>query len=211
MKNSSTSWRKIAAFIGMITLLTSGIQACKKKEVENIVGQSSMSMKINGEAWKAMVTTLHTDPMGEDEENPETYYVLVNGIDATSTDQEVSEAMGIYITIPASKFRNPKGTYPIIFKEMTPNNAWALFSSTNPKRPGHNYYPANATGTSGTVEITDFSIGQQSVFGQPIGKEGYTRLKGKFTIDLQAITGTDDRITITEGQFDLHTGIGIFN
>lgn len=211
MKNKGTAWFRIATIIGIMTLLTGGIQSCKKKEIDNIVGESSMSMKINGEAWKAIVTTLHTDAMGEDEENPEAYYVLVNGINTSDVDQETSEAMGIYITIPASKFKNPKGTYPVIFKEMTPNNAWALFSSTDPSRPGHNYYPSNATGTSGTVEITDFSIGQQTVFGQPIGKEGYTRLKGRFSMSLQAITGTDDQITITDGQFDLNTGIGIFN
>src|SRR5690606_8319156 len=135
------------------------------------------------------------------------YYVSILGMSIISDKEDDVESQGFYITIPAGKFRNPKGKYQVIPTEVKVDHAWAVFS----KASGVNYLsgnPANPTTSVGTIEITGFEIGQQTVMGFPSGQEGYIKLSGNFHFKLQNING-NEMINITDGKFNLKGALEI--
>lgn len=195
--------------ICLFTIISLSLFACSKKNNEtpddNFKG-SGISMNIDGKAWKSTMTTLFT----EEQETAETgkyYYVSILGMSIISDKADDVESQGFYITIPAGKFKNPKGKYPVIPVEVKSNHAWAVFS----KASGSNYIsgnPANPTTSVGTIEITDFEVGQQTVMGHPSGKEGYIKLSGNFHFKLQNTNG-NEMINVTDGKFNLKNAIEI--
>lgn len=174
------------------------------------MGSSSFTMKVDGVAWSASLTNL----FAEESSHPDVgdyYHIAIGG--QYVGDGENSEVSGInlYVVIPKDKFRNPKGTYPLVEKsDGRLNVATAAFMVGGVNNWYASYNPANRTETVGSIEITDFKIGQQHVLGQPTGVEGYTRLVGTFQMDLYGIAHEPaPRMKITEGKFDLTSGLGI--
>lgn len=204
--------KKNTYFIPVVLLLLATLTfSCKKddgggKQETN----SGFTMKVDGAPWGAYLTTLFTEEH-EDDTDGKYYHVMINGTwaaDEGDDDAQV-EAIGIYVLIPADKFRNPKGTYPIRQEEV--GRAWALFSTSTDIRDATTYAsvdPNNPGRNLGELEITGFEIGMQSVLGQSTGTEGYTRLSGKFQMELYPVEENADKLNITEGRFDIKSGIG---
>ncbi len=194
----------------ILLLLGVALVGCSKKKIDPL-GSSGMSMKVNGVEWKATMSTLFT-------ENPDesVHLVYINGTkvftEGGASGGEHVESLGMYINIPASKFRNPKGVYPVILDETNIGHSWALFSSNEGFQEGSIYVsgdPENPNSVVGQVEITGFDIGMQSVFGQATGKEGYTKLSGKFQMTLHTMIGDKAPLKITDGKFDLNHTINL--
>lgn len=190
-----------------------GLSSCKKDDDKNgnNTGNSGVSMKIDGVQWGTTVNNLFTEA-DENQSLGEHYRVLVGGqrIDVEGSEDDVS-SLNLYILIPKSKFNNPKGTYQIRGESETNNQATALF--TPGTSTSQTWYisnnPENPEVPVGTVEITDFETGIQTVAGQSTGVEGYTKLAGKFTMTLYPVESEPGpSIKITDGKFNLKSGIG---
>lgn len=190
-----------------------GFAACGKDDIgKKQDGDSSLSMKINGEHWGTTINTLFTEAHGSSELG-EYFLVLVGGqrIGVDDSEDDVS-AFNMYIAIPRSKFNNPKGSYPIMKEsEAKVGQATAHFTvNTGSGQTWYaSYHPASPTQAGGTVEITGFEIGEQRVLGQPTGVEGYTKLSGTFRMDLYAVQENPGApLKVTEGKFNLKSGMG---
>lgn len=202
-------------FTAIVLLLIASLSfaGCSKDDGDPPIGGKSFTMKVNGESWAAYLTTLFTEEH-ENATDGKFYYVLISGTWATDesygeVDDAHAEAMGIYVLIPASKFRNPKGTYSIRREEI--GGAWALFSTSTNIRDAATYAsidPNSPERSLGTLEITGFEIGIQSVLGQATGVEGYTKLSGNFQMELFPVETNTGKLNITEGKFDLTSGMG---
>lgn len=173
---------------------------------------SALTMKIDGQSWGSTVHTLFTDEM-EHEQFGEYYHVMVAGqrLSPNDSEEDVS-GLNLYIIVPKSKFNNPKGTYKLMMdSEMKVGDAGALF--TDAAASGHSYYvsydPNNHTQSVGTVTITDFEIGIQTVAGQSTDKEGYTKMAGNFQMTLHSMDGDGKTLRITDGKFNMNVGIGV--
>lgn len=192
------------------------LSSCSKdKDDDALSGNAGMTMKVDGAEWKSAMTTLfaeehETSGMGE-------YHLVYIGgsriIEKNSaTEDDLVESLGLYINIPASKFRDPKGTYPIIVKETELSHAWGIFNSSTDIRDATLYVsgdPQDHDKSVGMLEITAFEIGNQSVFGQGTDVEGYTKLSGNFQLEVYPTLGTGSKLKLTEGKFNLTSGIGI--
>lgn len=198
----------------LIALLISsvlGFSGCSKEDVlDAIVGEKSkFTMKVDGKDWSGSLTTLFTEAESDSEQG-EYYIVSIAGGKTDQRGEEYAETCHMYITIPASKFRNPKGRYPITMQTQTVDLAIMLFVTENVLWVGRN--PSGDTQSVGYVEITDFKIGQQKVAGQSVGTEGYTQLEGTFNSTLtsaDAPSGTN--LKITDGKFNLEVGLMVNN
>lgn len=191
------------------------LSSCSKDPKDSpALGNAGMTMKVDGAEWKATMTTLFTE---EHETNGmgEYHLVYIGGyriIEKNSaTEDDLTETLGLYINIPTSKFRNPKGTYPIVIKETEISHAWGLFSKSTNIQEGVMYVsgdPKNRDKSVGTLEITGFEIGNQSVLGQGTDTEGYTKLSGNFQLEMYPALGTGGQLKITEGKFNMSGAIG---
>ncbi|HLW62287.1 MAG TPA: hypothetical protein VKY33_02700 [Flavobacterium sp.] len=184
--------------------------SCSGNDDSNPFGEeASFSMKVNGENWSSSITTLFTE---EEYNNGEGYYFVYIGgskiMDMENpTGNDTTESMAIYIAIPFSKAQNPKGTYPIIREsDVTLNQAQAIFMSNTDGQ--QNIYTITNPGQSGTVEITGFEFGEQTIMGEPTGAQGYTKLSGNFQVELNSIADDTDKLIITNGKFNLSSGLG---
>src|SRR5690606_14978790 len=105
---------------------------------------------------------------------------------------------------------NPKGKYEIKGNEK--GEAWAVFSTAADIRNATTYSSLDTNSgpgkPAGTLLITDFEVGDQSVHGQPTGKVGYKKLSGKFQLDLYPVDGASAKLNVTEGEFNLKSGMG---
>lgn len=189
--------------------------ACSKDNDNGLSRNAGMSMKLDGKEWQASMTTLFTEEH-ETSQLGEYYYVYLSGsriIEKNSnTEDDLVETIGLYINIPASKFRNPKGTYPIILEESEMGHAWGIFGSSTDLRDATTYVsgdPNNKKQVVGNLEITGFEIGGQSILGHTSDTEGYTKLSGNFHLDVFPMNGAGSKLKITEGEFNLSGAMNI--
>lgn len=203
-----------------MTVLSIGcLSSCSKDksvgdELDDILkNEGGITMKVNGESWVSSMTTLLTDKQERDEFG-EYHLVSLTGsriINLNSqTKDDMAESITMFIAIPASKFKNPKGTYPVVWESNSKlNQSSAIFASASTVLDADTYVPSEQ-GQSGTIEITGFEIGDQKVMGHPTGTEGYTKLSGTFSMDLKPLSdaGTSKALKITEGKFNLSVGLG---
>ncbi|NLO69978.1 MAG: hypothetical protein GX102_03340 [Porphyromonadaceae bacterium] len=204
---------KYTATLVLITLIYMSFAACSKDlgGVKNDK-DSGITMKVNGEFWGTTINTLFTEAH-ESSTLGEFYVVYVGGqrTDAEDSETDVS-VFNMFISIPKSKFKNPKGAYSIMKEdEVMASQASANYAvSTGSNQTWYaSYNPENSTQAVGTVEITSFEIGEQSVFGHSTSKEGYTKLSGTFRMDLYALQDSPGApLKVTEGKFNLKAGIG---
>lgn len=204
------------AVLGLSILMTIFLfSACsKKKDPEELSPKSGLSMKVNGEAWQATLTTLISDEHQSEQFGGYHLVHIMGGQTtqtASGTNDDTAESLTMFIAIPASKFRNPKGIYPIVWQSSADvNEATAIFASSKDLRSATTF-TAGTSGESGSIEITGFEIGAQKVMGHPTGNDGYIKLSGKFHMNLSPLeaTGAAGTLKITEGSFNLTGGIGI--
>lgn len=199
----------------LLFVLALSFSACSKdKEDDNgLSGNSGMTMKVDGVAWKSAMTTLFAEKHGDDVDGIHVLYINGTRIieKNSATEDDLAESLGLYINIPASKFRNPNGTYPIIKSTEMMNQAWGIFSTSTDIRDAAMYVsgdPQDVDKIVGTLEISGFEIGMQNIVGQPTGVEGYTKLSGNFQLDVYPIVGEGTKLKLTEGKFNLSAGIG---
>lgn len=198
-------------FILIAFLLTAcfGLTSCKKDNNNPLdQGGKSFTMKVDGVPWSAQITTLFTEQHDEGQPGGGYYAVMLNG--TLTVNEEHAESLALYVSIPASKFQNPKGKYDIKGNEN--GEAWAVFSTAADIRNATTYSSLDINSgpgkTVGTLEITGFEVGDQSVLGQPTGKVGYKKLSGKFQLDLYPVDGASAKLNVTEGKFNLSNGLG---
>lgn len=193
-------------------VLGAGFLACSKdNEGEKQNENAGITMKVDGEAWGTTINNLFTEE--HEYEGDDYYLVLVGGqrITPGGGDDDVS-SLNMYIAIPKSRLNNPKGTYAIL-KESEANIGQATASYIVSTETGQTWYasynPANPTQAVGTVEITGFEAGEQTVVGHKTGKMGYTKLSGTFRMEVYPIQENGGPVAkITEGKFNLKSGLG---
>lgn len=187
-----------------------GFLGCSKDDTGKDANvKSSLTMKVDGKPWGTTINNLFTEEH-ESSEFGEYYVVLVGGqsLDVEDSEEDVS-SFNMYIAIPKSRFKNPKGTYTVRkeseigFGEVS---ASFVVSTSEHQLYYASYNPELPTETVGTVEITGFETGIQTVVGHSTGTEGYTKLSGTFKMDLYS--GEVPPVKITEGKFNLKSGIG---
>jgi hypothetical protein len=179
---------------------------------EENLGNSTLTMKVNGEQWDSTMSLLITEEQESSQQGKYRYVSLTGNriIDKNSaTEDDLVETIGLYIAIPESKFKNPKGNYPIILKESQAGYAWGVFGSSTDLRDATTYVsgdPNNSEQSVGSVEIINFKIGEQMIFGHPTGQEGYKQLSGTFHLDVYPMNGTGNKLKITDGKFNISEG-----
>lgn len=198
----------VILFLLMIFLLPS----CSKNDNDALgdrLGKTSLKMKVNSEEWNSTMNLLVTEEQ-ESGEQEKYRYVYISGQRIikknSSAADDLVETIGLYINIPESKFNNPKGVYPIILKETKMGHAWSIFGSSTDLRDTTTYVSGESKTPEqavGNLEITDFKIGEQNIFGHSTGKLGYTQLSGNFYLDVYALDGTSSSLKITEGKFNI--------
>lgn len=165
-------------------------------------GNSTISMKVDGETWESPYTTLLTGY--DDEESQEEYMVMITASRDTP-DEETAQSLSITLVLDSSKFANPKGTYPFYIDDSNDaliNYAQAVYVDFESSKSYLSGNPEDFGNSSGEFKITDYKIGDQ-VYGA--GK-GYLTLSGTFSLDMYTINSTSDvpiKIEITEGVFNL--------
>lgn len=199
-----------------VLLIAFSISSCSKDDsgddFTNPTGNAGISMKIDGVPWSANISNLFTEEH-EDSEIGEYYLVLVGGQNLNFEVEGDVTAIGIHIIVPKSKFNNPKGIYTIV-KESEAGLNQAVGSFSQSINETTIYYtssnPLNPEQSVGTIEITDFEVGEQTIMGQATGEIGYTKLSGNFKLDVYPVINTDlPSVKITEGKFNLKSGIGL--
>lgn len=203
-----TSYRSI----GLMLLLAVASVSCDKDNPGDGLGrQGLLEMKVNGAQWKAnnaYVVTAH----GDIEDG---YVIAISGFrnDMTGNynpDLEEGESIILWFALPPAKFNNPKGTYDVVAMDVDSDGQTMVYSYfyknlglTNQRI----FSVSEAADSFGKITITDFEIGQQSIFGQIIGGQGYTRLKGSFQMTLDEFNVNDsysgENLVMTEGRFDV--------
>jgi len=177
----------------------------KGPDNDPVLGNTEITMKVDGDQWKSTTTTLVTKEV-ESDETGKYHIVVINGI--RGGNDGLSESLSLYINIPANKFKNPKGTYSVAIDEEETDHTWVIFSritgtenllyaSADPDSPER---------TIGSLEITGFEIGDQRLPGQATDEEGYTKLSGNFHFEMYPLSETASKLKITEGKFNLSSG-----
>lgn len=193
--------------ITFITFIVSASCSKDKDADEDLAsGNGGITMKVDGEQWKSTTTTLVTKEV-ESDVSGKYHAVLLSGL--WGSDNGQSETLTVYVNIPANKFENPKGTYPVAIDEEETAHFWALFSSVMGTESSQYVTadPDNSTRTVGSLEITGFEIGDQRLPGQSTSEEGYTKLSGNFHFEMYSALGEDNtKLKITEGKFNLSAG-----
>lgn len=203
------------SFGSLIILLLFGwtITSCSKNDLADSTSlgeeKTQLSMKVNGEDWQSSLTTLLTEQQ-ENTQGEIYFYLYISAhsiIDTNSaTEEDLVETMGLYVAIPAQKFKDPKGVYPLVLKEFEVGTAWGIFNSDRALRATTTYVSGDANHPDkqvGTLEITSAEVGEQTVFGYPTGVEGYTKLSGTFSFDVYPLDGIGAKLNMTEGKFTI--------
>lgn len=214
MKYLKNTYRVL--FVCFIAIVVTNLLSCSKDKVEvddDSKNKSGITMKVNGESWESSITTLLSEEQEKDELG-EYHFVTVMGSRVinknSSTEDDLAESITMFIAIPVSKFKNPKGTYPVVWESSAKlNQSTAIFASASTVLDADTYVPSQQ-GQSGMVEITGFEIGDQKVMGHPTGTQGYIKLSGTFSMNLKPLYDGEKGkpVKITEGKFNLSGGLG---
>lgn len=190
--------------LGLFLLIAVASCSSDDNGSDSFSGGQGFSMKIDGAQWNSSIYTLFTEDLNNS--NGEYHWVTLGGTLVGDTEDAPTESMQIYLAIPASKFNNPTGVYPLM-QESDMGLGQANASYTKSDMNSYEFYTATPN-TVGSIEITGFEIGEQTVMGQPTGQMGYTQLKGTFNMELASVSDPSVVLTITDGQFNLSSGLG---
>ncbi len=206
----------------IVSVMLFGISACSKDEgrsgLEDVSGDSYISMKINGQVWKSDLAGVTTFYNAAEEENEDFFTVGISGFKCEDCDAEAVlgeevESLGIIIVILMNKYNDPKGAY--VAGSLDDDNLDAngesmvvFHKSTVEKEQLWDYYisddVAGKVKSKGSVKINGFKTGKFGFYGETV--EGYTHLSGTFEYDLFKAMGEDEspeKLVITEGKFHL--------
>jgi len=177
----------------------------------------TLSMKIDGKLWEADIATIMTvgDQEVEDGEDV-AYWVNMSGVKVLNAgSDEAAESISLSLLLTEAGFSNPKRSFPVdSMAEMDYGHGVILYNNrAESEAQGQGLYvsmhPEDTDLSVGNITIKDYEIGNQSFFGQLLGK-GYTKLSGTFEAALYSYDGTDNppkKITITEGKFNLNSDL----
>lgn len=173
-------------------------------EDDPISGESSFTMKIDGEPWGAHVAHVQTygGPEWWEEGDEEVYLVAISASKhEDGTDgAEVEETFTIHIFVDPSDFNNPIGVYTVPpSTDMQAGAAAAYYTTKNTSFLSVD--PENENRKVGEVAITSFELGQQIALGM-----GYINLTGTFEFEIYGANITTGALlnrTITEGSFNI--------
>lgn len=196
----------------LLTLVLLVGVACSSDDDSNdeggiLPGNSSFTMKLDGQSWSA--DEVHIITMGGPEwwgeEDDELYFVTISAtkyLDG-NIDSENAEVFGITIVVPKDKFTNPKDIYtappPDAMNEA--GYSWGNFISSTNNTTLISIDPTDEFRNVGNTQITGFEIGNSSILG-----EGYVSLSGTFEYELFGYdVNTEGRISreATEGHFNI--------
>src|SRR5690606_31990940 len=152
----------------------------------------TMSMKIDGKLWEADVATVmtisdeDTEAVGEDVG----YFVTMTGVKTVNSgSDEVAESISMSLLLTEVGFNNPKRSYPAAnMSETDYGHGIIIFNNqaeieTVGRGVYISTYPKDSDQAVGNITVKDYEIGNQSFFGQLLGK-GYTKLSGTFDAEL---------------------------
>lgn len=206
--------------LGVIALFGVVVIASCKKDNSNGLdfgSKSTMTMSVNDKAWKAKMAFLVAIP--PEESDDDFYFVGISGaeVDVVSGDSyEDTEGLNIYIAIPKSKFRNPKGSYNFVSEENMDidHQAYAMFIHTYSEDGVDMYGTIGSEGSQGTLKIDGFKIGKSKpIYGYTGEYETYTQLSGTFSMTLTQATAeegqTPKTLKITNGKFNVSGGLNL--
>lgn len=214
MNTVKNKYRLVCLCLIALTFLVSFSCSKETKPDDDNPGVSAIKMNVNGAQWNSMMTTLITE---EKEESDFGKYYLVSLMGNrvieknSATEDDLAESITFFIAIPASKFKNPKGSYPIVWQnDAVLNESSAVFGTSTDLRDALTYV-ASPNGKSGAIEITGFETGPQQIMGHPTGTDGYVKLSGTFHATLEPLkgTGSGTPLKITDGTFNLKAGINV--
>lgn len=177
------------------------------------IGNTSVTMKVNGQNWSTNQAFAYTIPASEAEDEDEFsiqdgYLVYIHAtrtVDDTPEGDE-GETLGLYLHVSESQFENPKGNYNMGANGIeNQGEAAALYLDYI----NNIYYGSGdvygESNVFGSINVTDFKIGKQYVYG-----DGYLELSGTFEMDMYGanyITGEDELIQIRDGKFKVYHSI----
>lgn len=200
--------------LACLMVLAGSVVSCKKDRLTNPfdLEAGTLSMKIDGnlrEAESAFVLNVPDEESGR-------HIVTVTAFftpEGASGDDEVMDAFHIYLSLSDAEFKNPKGTYDIIYvrDENEYSGFYALYQVNLGSGDQHEVYGfVDPEKSVGKLTITDFEIGNgsPSIPGLP-SVTGYAKLKGTFQMQLTGATVDQGKtITITEGKFSVRNQFG---
>jgi len=175
----------------------------------------TLSMNIDGKPWQAEVATIMTLGDTVDEGEEKSYYITINGVKVINGSDEESESISLSLLLTDAGFNNPKRSYPIASMSEADYGYGVIMynnEAENDTEGGGTYVSINPEDTDlsvGNLTVKDYEIGNQSFFGQLLGK-GYTKLSGTFEAELYSYDGTDNppkKIAITEGKFNVNSDL----
>lgn len=169
---------------------------CKKDNADPDLGlkdRGNVSMTVDGKKMNFKFTSMMTTYDEAIEEGEKEFEVIMTGANidfSASGDVSSSESIIISLTLPVSKFRDPKGTYDIGFGDNHPVQI-VFFKNMEQGADGLIAYASDEFNdhkkARGKFTVTGFKIGKQNYGiyggGEDFG-EGYTELKGNFQVTL---------------------------
>lgn len=171
-------------------------------------GNSTVTMKIDGETWRSNYATIVTVSDYEDNEADEAdEYMVIMTASRDNSQEETSETLTISIVLDTSKFSNPRGTYPFYEDESevtSVNYAQATYIDFNNSKTFISGDPENNNNTIGEIKVTGYEIGEQM-----LGRgDGYIKFSGTFNMNMYTYNSDDTpvKLEIREGSFSVEHG-----
>lgn len=170
-----------------------------------ISGETSFTMKIDGENWRADVAHVLTygGPEWWEDEDEELYLVAISASkhEDTTDDSEVVETFTIHVFVDPSDFNNPRGVYTVPPTSTSGQAGTAAAYYTTSNTSFLSVDPENENRKVGEVAITSFEVGEQITLGI-----GYIDLTGTFEFEMfggNTTTGEPLNTTVKEGSFSV--------
>lgn len=203
-----------------VVLLTLAIfMGCKKEEGPEVdLGSGGeVSMEIDGKPFSFKFTAMTTNYEDAVDDGDEYFNVVATAghIDITGNEEVgKSESLMFIITLPVSKFKDPRGTYEVGDSEESYPVQIVFWKNIgvgdNSKIEAYGSFEgSDRRNSAGTFTIESFKIGKQKVLFEEMG-EGYLELKGKFEADLFLWYASDadaegiaDKVSIKKANFTL--------
>lgn len=208
---------KPAYLFASLLLLAATAISCKKDGLPGgplDVSPGTMSMKVDGtmrEAESAFVLALPDEESGR-------HIVTVTAFftpEGLTSNDEVTDAFNIYLNLSAAQFKNPKGTYDLLYVDENDEHSgfYALYQLKMGSDDGYQVYGmTDPENTAGKLTITDFEIGSglSGIPGVP-NVTGYSKLQGTFQMELMGATVPEHgkTVKITEGKFNVRNQFGL--
>lgn len=205
----------------LVVLLTLALFiGCKKDENPEVDLESGggVSMEIDGKPFSFKFTSMMTDYEDAVNDGDEYFDVIATAahIDITGNNEVgKSESLLFGITLPVSKFKDPRGSYEVGDSDESYPVQIVFWKNVgigdNSQIEVYGSFDGNDRRNSeGIFTIESFKIGKQKTLFAETGGEGYLELKGKFEADLylwysseEDKQGIAEKVSIKKANFTL--------